>query len=294
MITGTTAVLGLMGDPVAHSLSPTMHNAALQALGVDAVYLPFPVRGSVLPQALEGLEAIGVQGFNVTIPHKQAVMPLLKQISPQARVIGAVNTIYRTVSGWAGTNTDLEGFLYPLRCMAGSDWARKQALILGSGGAARAVIQGCFELGCQEVQVVGRTWEKVQRLQLTWPQLQVYPWAKRSELLPHTDLVINTTPIGMVKTGETESQSPLSRAEVDQLPEGTIVYDLIYVPNPTPLLQMATAAGLTSIDGLEMLIQQGAAALSIWVPDRVVPVEVMRQAARAKLGLPEGTAAEPS
>lgn len=285
MITGRTGVLGLIGDPVAHSLSPTLHNAALAALEVDWVYLPFPVQGAVLSQALDGLEAIGVQGFNVTIPHKQAVMPLLKQISPQARVIGAVNTVYRTGLGWAGTNTDLEGFLYPLRRMGGIDWSRKRALILGSGGAARAVIQGCFELGCGEVRVVGRTWEKVQRLQLTWPQLQVFPWGKRVDLLSQSDLVINTTPIGMEKMEEAELQSPLSQAEVEQLPEGTIVYDLIYVPNPTPLLKMATAAGLTSIDGLEMLIQQGAAALSIWLQGRSVPVEVMRQAAQEKLGL---------
>ncbi len=284
MITGQTTVLGLIGDPVAHSLSPTMQNAALAAMGVDAVYLPFPVQGAALPHALAGLEAIGVQGFNVTIPHKQAVLPLLKQISPQARVIGAVNTVYPTAGGWAGTNTDLEGFLSPLRQLQGIEWSTQRALILGSGGAARAVIQGCFELGVAEVRAVGRTWEKVQRLQLTWPQLRVYPWSKLGDLLPEADLLINTTPIGMEQAG-TDPQSPLSEAEVRQLPTGAIVYDLIYVPNPTPLLQWAAEAGYHSIDGLEMLIQQGAAALSIWLDGRTVPVEVMRQAARERLGL---------
>lgn len=286
MITGTTTLLGLIGDPVAHSLSPTLHNAALAAMGIDAVYLPFPVQAPDLERAVAGLEAIGVQGFNVTIPHKQAVLPLMKQISSQARTIGAVNTVYRMAGGWAGTNTDLEGFLSPLRALTELDWSQKQALILGSGGAARAVIQGCLQLGIPQVHVVGRTWEKVQRLQLTWPQLRIYPWSKLSTVLPLGDLLVNTTPIGLETAAAAAGpESPLSQAEIETLPAGATLYDLIYVPNPTPLLRMARSAGYRGIDGLEMLVQQGAAALSLWLQGREVPLEVMRQAAQERLGL---------
>lgn len=285
-ITGTTGLLGLIGDPVAHSLSPAMHNAALAAMGEDAVYLPFPVKEANLERALNGLDAIGVLGFNVTLPHKQTVLPWMKSITPRARTIGAVNTVYRTIGGWAGTNTDLEGFLHPLRTLEGIDWSQKRALVLGSGGAARAVIQGCFELGLSEVRVVGRTWENIQRLQLTWPALQLHLWSHLAQAIPQTDLVINTTPLGMTKPGaDPQKDSPLSEAEVKQLPAGAIVYDLVYVPNPTLLLRMAAEAGHTRIDGLEMLVQQGAAALSIWLQGKSVPVDVMRQAARETLGL---------
>nr|MBE9135238.1 shikimate dehydrogenase [Tychonema sp. LEGE 07196] len=115
MIQGTTKLLGVIGHPVTHSLSPAMHNAAIAHLGVDFVYLPFPVKPEDLKAALAGFAAIDLRGFSITIPHKQAILPLLSEVSPIARAIGAVNTVYRTDKGWCGTNTDVEGFLAPLQ-----------------------------------------------------------------------------------------------------------------------------------------------------------------------------------
>lgn len=235
MITGTTKLLGVIGYPIAHSLSPVMHNAAIAHLGVDYVYLPFPIAPEHLSEAVVGLEAIGVQGFSVTIPHKQAIMPLLSEVSAIAQAIGAVNTVCRTEQGWFGTNTDVEGFLAPLREQS-RDWSQTIAVVLGNGGAARAVVAGCAQLGCAKVQVVGRTPQKLQSFLTSWTNspltvnLSVHEWETLPELLPHAELVVNTTPIGMHSQAE---ESPLNLVEMQQLSSGIIVYDLIYTPRPT-------------------------------------------------------------
>ncbi|ASC71802.1 Shikimate dehydrogenase (NADP(+)) [Halomicronema hongdechloris C2206] len=286
MITGSTRLLGVMGDPVDHSLSPVMHNAALQELGVDLVYVPFPVSPQHLPAALDGLGALGVQGVNLTIPHKQAVIPLLCQVSDMATAIGAVNTIWPTPQGWAGTNTDVDGFLAPLAAYP-RDWAQTTAVILGNGGAARAVVAGCAHLGCQAIWVIGRRATKLQHFLAGWqtsalqPPLRVDTWERLYEHLPQAGLLVNTTPVGMAPQVEA---SPLSRSMMAQLPQGAIVYDLIYTPRPTQFLQQAVAAGLTSVDGLEMLVQQGAAALTLWL-QQPVPIDTMRQALWQRLSL---------
>lgn len=277
LITGKTQLLGVIGYPIAHSLSPVMHNAALAELGADFAYLPFPVAPDHLSAAVQGLAAIGLRGFNVTIPHKQAIMPLLTEISPVAQAIGAVNTVCQTEQGWYGTNTDGAGFLAPLRQL--QDWSQATAVILGNGGAARAVVAGCAELGCRQIQVVGRNPEKLQSFLQTWQKttlaacLTVHPWEKLPDLLSDANLLVNTTPIGMHPH---EQASPLSAAELAALAAGTVVYDLIYTPRPTLFLQQATERGAIAIDGLEMLVQQGAAALKLWL-GQPVPVAVMRQ-----------------
>lgn len=277
MITGTTKLLGVIGHPIAHSLSPVMHNAALAQLGLDYVYLPLPVLPDRLREAIGGFAAIDLQGFSVTIPHKQNIMPLLQEISPTAKAIGAVNTVVRTNSGWFGTNTDAIGFLAPLRELNRS-WQR--AVILGNGGAARAVVAGCQELGCTEIHVVGRDRAKLETFRTSWTgdlPLTVHSWSDLAALLPSADLLVNTTPIGMHPDTD---RSPLEA--LDRLSATAIVYDLIYTPRPTKLLQQAQARGLRAIDGLEMLVQQGAAALELWLK-QPVPVEVMRQALEAAL-----------
>lgn len=286
MITGTTKLLGVIGHPIAHSLSPVMHNAAIAHLGLDYVYLPLPVDPGKLTAAIAGFEAIGLQGFSVTIPHKQAVIPLLKEVSAIAQAVGAVNTVYWTEQGWSGTNTDVEGFLAPLKAFD-QDWSDKTAVILGNGGAARAVVVGCAQLGCAHVQVVGRDMQKLHAFQQSWqasPQpipLTVHPWEELFTLLPQADLLVNATPIGMHPN---EQASPLTEAEIEHLSPVTLVYDLIYTPNPTQLLQQAQTQGAIAIDGLEMLVQQGAAALELWL-QQPAPVEVMRHALKQKLGL---------
>jgi shikimate dehydrogenase len=249
-------------------------------MGLDFVYVPFRISASDLKTAIAGFEAINLQGFSITIPHKQAIIPLLSEISDAAKAIGAVNTVWKSDRGWSGTNTDITGFLSPLRTRS---WSQSIAVILGNGGAARAVVAGCAELGCAEIHVVGRSAEKLQEFQRSWnlESLKIHTWEQLSDLLPHADLIVNTTPIGMSPHFD---QSPLTDTQADQIKEGAIAYDLIYVPNPTRFLEQAQQRGASTIDGLEMLVQQGAAALEIWT-QQAVPVEVMRRSLQNHLGL---------
>lgn len=281
-ITGKTELLGVIGNPVRHSFSPIMHNAALAELEADYVYVAFPIQTSDLATAVAGFNAIGLRGFNVTIPHKQQIMPLLSSITPEAQAISAVNTVWWTPQGWAGTNTDVIGFLEPLKEVAPA--GRRRALILGNGGAARAVVAGCAQWDIPEIHVVGRNPEKIAAFQASWQDSplatpSVHTWPALSELLPNVDLVVNTTPVGMT-SGE---DSPLTDAQIQQLPAAAIAYDLIYNPAPTRFLDLAAERGLTTLDGLEMLIRQGAAALEIWLK-QPIPVNTMRQALMTHLG----------
>ncbi|MEH1934661.1 MAG: shikimate dehydrogenase [Nostoc sp.] len=302
LITGKTKLLGVIGHPVEHSRSPVMHNAALAQLvvgeasrrediahlGLDYVYLPFPIAPENLEIAIAGFAAIGVVGFSVTIPHKQAIIPLLSEITPLAQTIGAVNTVSRQNNQWVGTNTDIEGFIAPLQTTYKQDWSQKVAVILGNGGAARAVVAGCHQLGFAKIYVLGRNVQKLQAFCDSWSNspieenLQVGTWDELAKLIPQADLLVNTTPIGMYPKVD---ESPLSVEEIANLPTGAIAYDLIYIPKPTQFLEQAEKQGAIAIDGLEMLVQQGVAALKIWLQQETIPVEVMRQALREDLGL---------
>ncbi|MDJ0590725.1 MAG: shikimate dehydrogenase [Pleurocapsa sp. MO_226.B13] len=288
-ITGKTKLLGIIGDPVEHSLSPVMQNAAIARLGVDYVYVPFAVEGAerVLNRAIAGFEAIGLQGFNVTIPYKQEIIPLLDEIEDDAAKIGAVNTVWHTASGWKGTNTDIAGFVAPLKDL-GRDWTRVNPVVLGNGGAARAVIVGLINLGCPEIQVVGRNLDKLARFYQSWQhtpgiasKIKIHHWDNLQGLLPATDLLVNTTPIGMFPHTEA---SPIDASLIQRLNRSAIAYDLIYTPNPTQFLKLAQTQGAIAIDGLEMLVQQGAAALEIWL-QQPVPVDVMRDSLKEYLGI---------
>ena len=288
MITGKTQLLGVIGHPVSHSLSPLMHNAALTKLGLDYVYLPFPIAPENLERAIAGFASIGMVGFSITIPHKQAILPLLSEISPIAQAIGAVNTVTRQGDKWVGTNTDVEGFIAPLQTTYHQDWSQKKAVILGNGGAARAVVAGCIQLGLAEIHVVGRNLQKLQAFTQSWQnspfadKFQVHEWQELPNLLHQANLLVNTTPMGMYPHVD---ESPLSSQEMGYLPGDAIVYDLIYIPKPTKFLHLAEKQGAIMIDGLEMLVQQGAAALKIWLQQETVPVNEMRQALQNHLGI---------
>ncbi|MGC9524177.1 MAG: shikimate dehydrogenase [Limnospira sp.] len=284
MIKGTTKLLGVVGHPVEHSLSPVMHNAAIADLGVDYVYLPFPVAPQDLEAALTGFAALGVEGVNLTIPHKQTIIPLLSEVSPLARSVGAVNTVWRGDRGWCGTNTDVEGFLSPLKAL-NRNWSPKIAVILGNGGASRAVVAGCAELKMAEIHVVGRNPEKLEIFRQSWLDspvpvtLSVHLHSQLAELISRADLLVNTTPVGMYPDVD---RSPVDGEILGGLKPDAIAYDLIYTPSPTQFLQLAKNRGIMAIDGLEMLVQQGAAALQIWL-QQPVPVAVMRQSLKAQL-----------
>ena len=287
-IRGTTALVGVLGDPVHHSLSPVMQNAALQAMGLDWVFLALPAAANQLPAVVRGLEAMGCRGLNVTIPHKQAVAALCQELSPLAERLGAVNTLVPLAGGgWHGTNTDVEGFCAPLR-RCGSSWSGKRAVVLGCGGSARAVVAGLVELGFSSIQLAGRRADALAAFLADcqgWaPQLQPLSWGSEggslADALTQADLVVNTTPVGMASASNPDAAEacPLNAAELSALQGGASVYDIIYTPRPTQLLQRATSRGCRSFDGLEMLVEQGAAALRLWSGLPEVPVEVMRQA----------------
>lgn len=286
LITGQTKLLGVIGYPIAHSLSPVMHNAAIAHLGLDYVYLPLPVSTAELGVAIAGFAAIDLQGFSVTIPHKQAIIPLLSEVSNLAQTVGAVNTVWRTERGWSGTNTDVEGFIAPLKLL-NRDWTQIEPIILGNGGAARAVLLGCVQLGCPEIHVVGRSVQKLSQFQQSWVNaplpvtINVHRWEELPQLLPQADLLVNTTPVGMHPNTE---QSPLDNAAMQLLHPGAIAYDLIYTPNPTQFLKQAKQQEAIAIDGLEMLVQQGAEAFKIWT-GQTPPVDIMRQSLQQHLDL---------
>jgi shikimate dehydrogenase len=296
-ITGTTKLLGVIGNPIAHSLSPVMHNAAIAKLGLDYLYAAFPVIPANLATALDGFAAIGIVGCNVTIPHKQAVIPLLAEITPLAQAVGAVNTIWKTDKGWKGTNTDVAGFISPLESIE-RDWGNTTAVVLGNGGAARAVVAGCHQLGCGEIQVLGRDEAKLKDFSDSWNdvelsvngqsrprlvKLQTQVWDKLATLIDRENLLlINSTPIGMYP--QTEA-TPVGEELMLKLKSSAIVYDLIYTPRPTKFLQLAQRVeGVKTIDGVEMLVRQGAVALALWL-EQPVPIEVMRQALLDRLGV---------
>ncbi len=296
MIGGGTALAGVLGDPVRHSLSPAMHNAAIAALGLDWAYLALPVAAADLAVVLQGLEAIDCRGLNVTLPHKQAAAALAQELTPLARRLGAVNTLVRRDGGgWLGTNTDVEGFLAPLRGLAA-----REALVLGCGGSARAVVAGLVELGLGRIRVAGRDSTRLGRFLAScadWaPGLEPLAWGPAAhgqpdplaEALAGADLVVNTTPLGMASGRDPAAaeHSPLDPGQVALLRPAATVYDLIYIPRPTTLLRLAGERGCRTIDGLEMLVQQGAASLRLWSGRPDVPVIAMRDAALARLGAP--------
>ena len=299
-ISGSTALVGLLGDPVRHSLSPAMHNAALQALGLDWVYLALPTPADQLAGVLPALAAIGCRGLNVTIPHKQAVARLVAERTALAERVGAVNTLVpRREGGWLGTNTDVEGFMAPLQTDGAgtSSWQGRQAVVLGCGGSARAVVAGLVELEFAGIHLVGRQPEALAAFAAScsaWaPQLQTLLWPAPEcdpltdplvAALAGADLLVNTTPVGMAAVGDAAAaRSPLQRHQLEALAATCTVYDLIYTPRPTSLLRTAAARGCPTIDGLEMLVQQGAAALRLWSGLPAVPVAAMRTAALARL-----------
>ena len=289
---GSTALVGVLGDPVRHSLSPAMHNAALAALGLDWVYLALPVAAADLATVVAALEALDCRGLNGTIPHKHAVAALAAELSPLAQRLGAANTLVRRPGGgWLGTNTDVEGFLAPLR---EGNRPGQRAVVLGCGGSALAVLAGLEQLGFSSIAVAGRNATALAALQAgcrDWlPALEPLAWTTADDerllqALAQADLVVNCTPVGMASSRDpmAANRSPLAAAALDRLRPGSGVYDLIYTPRPTTLLRGAAERGCRTWDGLEMLVQQGAAALRLWSGRDTVPVAAMRQAALERL-----------
>ncbi len=272
VVRGSTRVVGIIGDPVDHSLSPVMHNAAFAALGLDWVYVPFPVKEKLLRQAVRALPALGLVGVNVTVPHKEAVLRLLDEVSPLARKVGAVNTIVVRAGRLLGENTDVFGVQQALRGVA---LRGGTALVIGAGGAARAVVAALEQIGVRRVIVANRTLARARNLQrrFSTPAFRVEAQPLSSLQDPRyvsvARLVVNTTSIGL--HGE---KFPAMAVEVS--PAECVFFDLVY-GRQTDFLRQARAAHRRVMDGTEMLLQQGAAAFRLWTGRRP-PIEVMRAA----------------
>lgn len=272
-----TRLFGVIGHPIAHSLSPAMHRAALRALRLDALYAPFDVPPRFLRPMLRGLLLSGVEGLNVTVPLKEAVLPLLDRLDDTARAVGAVNTIAVRHGRTTGYNTDGEGFRQALGELG---WrpGPSRALILGAGGAARAV---AWELartpGC-EVTIVNRHPARaaalVRRLKRRHPRARLRVAPLRGLRLNGVDLLVNATTVGM-RSGD---RSPVA---AEALHPGLLVYDLIY-HRETPLVVAARLRRCVAANGLSMLLYQGAASLQVWLRRRP-PIEAMRRALHGAL-----------
>jgi shikimate dehydrogenase len=276
MIEANTRFMALVGDPVAHSVSPAMHNAAFQAVGLNYVYLSFQVPPAALSQAITVIRGPVFRGANITIPHKTAVLPLLDDIDPHARRIGAVNTIVNDNGKLTGHNTDAQGFLAALRS-SGFEPKGEKVAVLGSGGAARAIV---FALRDAEatVAIVNRSPEAAISLaQETGASAFELSDAGLRSAMEGASLFVNATNVGM---SPDVNSSPLP---AHFLTPGLVVFDTVYRPRQTRLLKEAEASGCKPIGGLEMLVEQGALAFELWTGQNA-PRQVMLQAADEALG----------
>jgi shikimate dehydrogenase len=253
-------IAGLVGWPVAHSRSPTIHNYWLDQYEIPGRYVLLPVPPEKLAIALPGLAVLGFRGCNVTTPHKQAVMPLIDRVDELARRIGAVNTIVVEKDGTlTGFNNDGNGFVQSLRD-AKADWRPDAGpiVVLGAGGAARAVVASLAAQGAREIRLVNRTFERAQGIAKEYgPPVTAFPWEKRNDALADVALLANATNQGMMG-------KPALDISLDRLPPHALVGDLIYTPRETPLLAAARARGNMTVNGLGLLLNQARPAFQAW------------------------------
>jgi len=267
-------VVGVMGEPVGHSLSPLLHNAAFDALGLDWVSVGFPVPAGRVPDAFAGIRALGIVGISVTMPHKQAAAAVVDECTPVARRLGAVNCVVREDGRLVGDSTDGPGFVAALHRGAGFDPAGARCVVLGAGGAARAVVLALADAGAAAVVVVNRTRSRAEEAAALAGDAGTVGEAAE---VAGADLVVQATPIGMALGAETDDQLPL---DPGLLHPGQVVADLVVHPMHTPLLRAAADRGARPVTGLGMLVHQAALALERWT-GRPAPVEAMWAAAAA-------------
>ncbi len=288
---------GIFGYPIAHSISPAMHNAAFARIGFDATYEAWETPPDALAASVSRLRDGGYLGANVTVPHKRAVMDCLDETDDIAARIGAVNTIVIdgvidsatdgvTGGRLLGTNTDAYGFIRSLELEAGVEVSGMDVALAGAGGAARAAAYGLAAEGIDTLYIANRTLERARTLadEMAAQGIRARAVALSSssfaDICRHADLLVNTTSIGMLH-GPAEGESPVP---VDALRPGLVVYDMVYNPSVTPLLSAAQDAGATCVGGLTMLVHQGAAAFERWTGAKA-PADTMLAAARDALGL---------
>lgn len=293
LIMSIATALGIIGYPIGHSISPQFQQAALDGLGIAAEYRAYAVHPDSVGDFVRGLRCAGVIGINVTVPHKEAVMPLLDEIDDWAAEAGAVNTIVNREGRLSGYNTDGYGFLRALRESGGLDPAGRRALVLGAGGSARGVVQALLRAGVGHLAIANRTPARAAALAQLAAERATPAVAMGLDVagsnaagldaaVADAELIVNCTSLGM-RHGPDETASPLAGYRI---PAGGLVYDLVYNPGRTPLLRQAEECGAATLGGIAMLVYQGAASFEHWF-GRPAPVEVMLEAAAAAMAARE-------
>jgi shikimate dehydrogenase len=272
-------LVGVLGYPVAENPTCVMQEAAFAALGLNWRYLTMEVQPENLAEAMRGVRALGMRGINLTIPHKVAVMSLLDDIAPDAKVIGAVNTVYREGDRLIGTNTDGKGFLRGLRDEAHIDPKGKRVAVLGAGGAARAITFELAFAGARELTVINRSVERSQRLaealrKDTSAAVHFVSWSSTYVVPNEIDILVNATSIGLYPAVDA-----LPDVSLDQARSDLFVCDVIPNPPDTRLMQLARARGLRTLNGLSMLVHQGTIGFELWT-GQTAPEAVMKEALR--------------
>ena len=275
MINGNTRVIGIIGWPVGHSLSPALHNAAFAALSLDYVYVPLPVAPDRVAAAVAGLSALGLRGANVTVPHKSAVLPFLDEVDEEARLAGAVNTIVIDDSRLSGHNTDVIGFGRALREVVTEPLVDLPVLVLGAGGVGRAAVVWLARAGA-ELTIVDLTLEvaeqvaAVARAAAPGVRTRALPVAALSAAdVAAAAVLVNATSLGMDGAGKVPG------VFVDNVRNDHVVYDVVYAEQPTQLIARAREKGAVTVDGLSMLLWQAVAAFELWT-GAAAPLDVMR------------------
>ncbi|MCS7095488.1 MAG: shikimate dehydrogenase [Nitrososphaerota archaeon] len=281
MIAGTTKVFCVIGDPIEHSLSPAMHNAAFRHLGLDAVFVAFRVDRKNLEHAVKGIRSLGIAGVNVTMPHKTAIISYLDELNKEAEFVGAVNTVLNAEGKLVGFNTDGIGAVRALK-ESGLTLKGKKIVLIGAGGAGKAIAFQLAQEAC-ELRILNRDGEKAKQLAAKLERKfntkilgNSLSQATLKECIKDADVLINATSVGMQPN---HNQTPVDR---ELLKPGLTVMDIVYNPVETRLIREAKSAGANVVYGTEMLIFQGAASFEIWWKTPA-PVDVMRKALSDKL-----------
>ena len=269
-ISGKSRIYGLLGDPVSHSLSPLMHNTAFNKNNIDAVYVPFHVSPRELSAAVDGLRALNIAGVNVTIPHKEAILPFLDQVDSAARLIGAVNTVVNDGGKLVGYNTDASGFLRSLCHELNFQPDDKCVVLLGAGGACRAAVVALAGAGVRSITIANRSIKRAERLVQSFsphfPNVDFlsYVYSEKDYLfeLSRADLIVNTTSVGL--KGEKINFLPL-----ESIKGSALIYDMIYSATGTPFIENFRSAGRVCANGLGMLAAQGEDAFFLWTGVRL-------------------------
>ena len=290
-ITGKTKLVGLLGQPVNHSLSPVMHNAAYEEMGLDWCYVAIPCDRENLEKVTTALRIVDCKGLNVTIPHKQEVLKACNKLTETANKIQAVNTLVPEKNNqWIGANTDVEGFLMPLK---NHNLIKKSVIVIGSGGSARAVVMGLNSLNIRKITIIGRNKNSLNifissmKNLLSKNQISIEGIDNKeidiTSYIEEADLIINTTPVGMNDQNNVRNNIPLGNEIWNCLSNKTILYDLIYTPRPTNWLKLGQKKNCFVIDGLDMLVGQGALSIKLWSGFNDVPIQIMKSSAKKHL-----------